>query len=129
MCQVVVQWAALNLLDAMLENQEGTTLNCRYNVGRHNTPVIHFGNCDIPQEWDVSSSTLNISDSLCNKLNERISAQHAFDKQPLTRRICWQCGCVLWGDGSTKGTYIIDPPKGMHAEDAPANAFLKAVDN
>ena len=42
---------------------------------------------------------------------------------------CWQCGCVLWGDGCVKGTYLIDPPKGMCEKDAPANAFLKAVDN
>ena len=36
---------------------------------------------------------------------------------------------MLWGDGCAKGTYLIDPPKGMCEKDAPANAFLKAVDN
>ena len=108
---------------------EGTTLDCGYSVGRRSNRVFEFERCDIPREWDVSSNTLNISDNLCDKLKERISAQRAFDKQPLTKRICWQCGCVLWGDGCAKGTYLIDPPKGMCEKDAPANAFLKAVDN
>ena len=74
---------------------EGT---CGYSVGRHSDCVFEFENSDIPCEWDVSSNTLNISDSLCDKVKQRISAQPAFDKQPLTKRICWQCGCVLWGD-------------------------------
>ena len=75
---------------------EGITLHCGYGVGRRSDCVFEFENCDIPQKWDVSSNTLNISDSLCAKLKQRIGAQRAFDKQPLTKRICWQCGCVLW---------------------------------
>ena len=58
---------------------QGTTLDCGYSVGRHSNCVFEFGNCDIPHEWDVSSNTLNISDSLCDKL-KRISTQRAFDK-------------------------------------------------
>ena len=72
---------------------------------------------------------LNISNDLCTKLKQRINTQRTFDQQPLTKRICWQCGRVLWGEGSCKATYIIDPPKGMQAKDAPANAFLTSVDN
>ena len=47
----------------------------------------------------------------------------------LLQNECWQCGRILWGEGSCKATYIIDPPKGMQEMDAPANAFLAAVDN
>ena len=104
---------------------EGTPLDCGYSVGRCSDYVFEFDNCDIPQKWGVSSNTLNISDSSYDKLKQRIGTQRAFDKQPLTKQICWQCGCVLWGDGCAKGTYLIDPPKGMSEKDAPANAFLK----
>ena len=47
---------------------EGTTLDYGYSVGRRSDCVFEFENCDIPREWDVLSNTLNISDSLCNKL-------------------------------------------------------------
>ena len=49
--------------------------------------------------------------------------QRAFDQEPLTKRICWQCGRVLWGEGSSKATYMVDPPEGVRANDTHANAF------
>ena len=110
---------------------EDTTLDRGYGVGRHtcSNSVVDFNGCNLPSDWDVLSDKANVSDDLRSKLRQRISTQRSFDQQPLTKRICWQCGRVLWGDGSSKGTYIVDPPKGMRATDAPANAFLKAVDN
>ena len=113
----------------MVGHPEGTTSDSGCDVGRRNDPIIDVGENELRQEREMLSSMVNITDSLRNKLNERISAQRAFDKQPLTRRLCWQFGCVPWGDGSAKGTYIIDPPKGMRTKNAPANAFFKAVNN
>ena len=104
---------------------EGTTLDRGYDVGRSHESDIDFTGCDLPSDWDVSTNTLNISDE---KLIQQISVQRNFDQKPLTTRICWQCGRVLWGDGSSKATYLVDPPEGMHSKHAPANAFLKAVD-
>ena len=72
--------------------------------------------------------THSISDELHAKLIQQISVQRNFDQKPLTTRICWQCGRVLWGDGSSKASYLVDPPEGMHSKHAPVNTFLKAVD-
>ena len=101
---------------------QGTTLDRGYNVGTYTNADIDFSGCDFPTHWDTSSTMLNISNDLCTKLKQRVNTQRAFDQQPLTKRICWQCGRVLWGEGSCKGTY---PPTGMQEIDAPANA----VDN
>ena len=110
---------------------EGTTLNREYRVGISSNLKVDFSECDLStaSNWDISSTMCNMNDSLCTKLIQRINTQRAFDQQPLTKRICWQCGHVLWGDDSSKGTYIIDPPKGMKEIDAPANAFLASVNN
>ena len=106
-----------------------TTSDKRYDLGTSQISSPDFVACDLLTNWDVSQNTLNITDHLVTKLSDRIFEQRTFDQQPLTKRICWQCGCVLWGNGSSKGSYLIDPPKGMLAKDAPANAFLKAADN
>ena len=125
---------------------DGTTVAAGYNVGTSGGRPVgisvnvydlstaqisspDFVACDLLTNWDVSQNTLNITHHLVTKLSDRIFEQRTFDQQPLTKRICWQCGCVLWGNGSSKGSYLIDPPKGMLAKDAPANAFLKAADN
>ena len=102
---------------------EGTT------VGRCTNSAIDFSGYDLPTDWDVTSSVFNINDDLRTKLSQEINMQRALDQQALTKRICWQCGRVLWGECPTKGTYMIDPPKGVLAKDAPTNAFLKSVDN
>ena len=77
----------------------------------------------------MSLSMLNISDDLRTKFQQRTNTQCTFNQQPLTKRICWQCGHVLWGEGSCKPTYIIDSPSGMQDIDAPADSFLAAIDN
>ena len=97
-----------------------------YDVGRHAYSTIDFSRCILPIDWDTSLSSLNIDDDLHTKLSQRINMQRTFDQQPLTNRICWQCGRVLWGAGYTKGSYMIDPPKGVRPKDAPANVFLKS---
>ena len=107
----------------------GTTVDGGYDVGRHAYSTIDFSRCILPIDWDTSLSSLNINDDLHTKLSQRINMQRTFDQQPLTNRICWQCGRVLWGAGYTKGSYMIDPPKGVRPKDAPANAFLKSVHN
>ena len=107
----------------------GTTLERGYDVGRYTNFAIELSGCDLPTDWDVLSSTLNIDHDLHTKLTQEINMQRAFDQQPLTKRICWQCGLVLWGEDSSKGTDMVDPPVGVRANNAPANAFLKCVQN
>ena len=102
---------------------EGTTLDKGYDVGKRTNSTVDFSASELP------TNVLNINDGVRTKLGQQINMQHAFDQQPLTKRICWQCGRVLWGEGSTKGTHMIDPPKGVKAKDAPTNAFLKSMDN
>ena len=97
-------------MDIMYGRPEGTTLDKGYSVGRYSNPDIDFSGCDLHTDWDTSATSLNISNDLCTKLKQRINTQHAFDQQPLTKRMSWQCGRVLWGEGSCKATYIIDPP-------------------
>ena len=65
---------------------------------------------------------MNINNHLHTTLSQEIM-QYAFDQEPLTKRVCWQCGRVLWGEGSSKATYMVDPPEGVRANDTHANAF------
>ena len=109
---------------------EGTTVAAGCNVGMlggcPEGTTLDRGYFNIPIDLELASDTCNIDVSLSTKLGQRIGMQRAFDQQALITRMCWQCGCVLWGYGSNKGTYIINPPKGMWEKNAPANAFLKA---
>ena len=75
---------------------EGTTLERGYDVRTCTNFTIDFSGCNLPTDWDVSSTTLNINDYLHTKLSREINMQRVFDQEPLTKRICWQCGSVLW---------------------------------
>ena len=98
---------------------EGTTLDTGYHVNICTNLDVDFSDCDLSTalDWDISSTICNINDPQ----TQTTKTQRALTP---TRQICWQCGHVLWGDGSRKATYITDTPKGVQAKDAPANAFL-----
>ena len=101
-----------NIIGMSSGRPEGTTLERGYDVGTCTNFAIDFSGCNLPTDWDVSSTTLNINDDLHTTLGQKINMQ---------------CGRVLWGEGSSEATYMVDPPEGVRTNDAPANAFLKSV--
>ena len=54
--------------------------------------------------------------------------QRRFDKKPLAKALCWQCGRILWTTVDGAHTFLVEPPHGLSREQAPAMAYLRALD-
>ena len=57
----------------------------------------------------------------------RSSQQRTFDQKPLGLAVCYGCGHLLWSRVDGGHTFLVDKPSGMSEDEAPANAYLRAV--
>ena len=59
----------------------------------------------------------------------RIKQQRFFDRKSLGVGVCYNCAHVLWTSVDGAHTFLIDKPRDMTRDDAPAAAYLRAVPN
>ena len=64
----------------------------RYKVGKH----IEFRGIDLPDKWDTSKDKINLTPDILERCAQRVMQQRRFDKKPLAKALCWQCGRILW---------------------------------
>ena len=93
-------------------------------LGKH----LQFEGSDLPDEWDTSEDVVNLTPDILKRCGGRITQQRRFDKKPLAKALCWQCGRVLWTSVDGAHTFLVDPPLGVSPEQAPATAYLRAMD-
>ena len=63
-----------------------------YKVGKH----IEFRGIDLPDKWDTSKDKINLTPEILERCAQRVVQQRHFDKKPLAKALCWQCGRILW---------------------------------
>ena len=57
------------------------------------------------------------------------AAQRTFDRKSLGVGVCFMCGHVLWSSVDGAHTFLVNKPRNMTKDDAPASAYLRAVPN
>ena len=99
--------------------------------GGRRTKQITFGeSIEFPNEWNISQETLNLSEDLLSACARRACQQHTLDSKSLGVGISYGCGCILFTNVDNVHTFLIDDkPSGSTEDDAPTNAYLKAVPN
>ena len=112
----------------------GSTAVAGYGVGRsggrpkgHKAYLAFLEDLHLPKDWDTSAANLT-TDLLCI-CRSRVKQQRTFDRKPLGVGVCYMCGHVLWKKVDSVHTFLVDKPKNMTKDDAPASAYLRAVPN
>ena len=81
-----------------------------YKVGKH----IEFRGIDLPDKWDSSKDKINLTPDILERCAQRVMQQRRFDKKPLAKALCWQCGRILWTTVDGAHTFLVEPPHGMY---------------
>ena len=93
-------------------------------VGKH----IEFRGIDSPDKWDTPKDKINLIPDILERCAQRVIQQRRFDKKPLAKALCWQCGRILLTTVNGAHTFLVEPPHGMSCEQAPAMAYLRTLD-
>ena len=80
--------------------------------GRRSTKQIAFDeSIELPNEWDISQETLNLSEDLLSACARRVCQQHTFDSKSPGVGICYGCGHnILFTIVDNVHTFLIDKP-------------------
>ena len=81
-----------------------------YKVGKH----IEFRGIDLPDKWDSSKDKINLTLDILECCAQRVMQQRRFDKKPLAKALCWQCGRILWTTVDGAHTFLVEPPHGVY---------------
>ena len=81
-----------------------------YKVGKH----IEFRGIDLPDKWDSPKDKINLTLDILECCAQHVMQQRHFDKKPLAKAWCWQCGRILWTTVDGAHTFLVEPPHGMY---------------
>ncbi len=108
----------------------GTTRNEGYDVKGQGRPdsmkseLAQFPEQDLPSlESTCNPDFSNLTEDMLRRCTRRVVQQRRFNKKALADAMCWQCGKVLWSSVDSVHTFLVEPPQGLCAEDAPASAY------
>ena len=82
----------------------------------------------LPDKWDTSKDKINLTPDILERCAQHVMQQRRFDKKPLAKALCWQCGRILLTTVNGAHAFLVEPPHGMSREQAPAMAHLQTLD-
>ena len=96
----------------------GTTQEKRFSTGGGRLPDYKVGKhiefSDLPDKWDTSEDKINLTPDILECCAQCVMQQRCFDKKPLAKALCWQCGRILWTTVDGAHTFHVEPPHGMY---------------
>ena len=107
----------------------GTTREAGCNVSsgrpRNSRQCPEFDNSVyLPIEWDHSQELVNVDNELLDLSARRIAQQRTFDREPLGLAVYYGYGQLLWSVVDGAHTFLVNKPRGMSEDEAPASAYL-----
>ena len=82
--------------------------------GGYQTTKLANRGIDLPDKWDSSKDKINLTPDILERYAQRVMQQRRFDKKPLAKALCLQCGRILWTTVDGAHTFLVEPPHGMY---------------